>query len=485
MAETRPTAASESSLPELMLDHAYAGDPSILAWASSDRVDSKSCVTGNTLLMAAAIGGHVEMVQALLAKSASINLQNKSGLTALMCAVASCQATARLPTIHALLSARADVNLQSLSGATALILAVERTRDLATVSAIISSGARLDVCNSEGSTALMRAAYFGMAECVQELLERKAALDLASNRGATALCLAAQQGHANVTASLLRAGADTSHKSAALEAFEAPEASAAPDASATKSEGATGRTALEWAQANGHVDVIKALRRHSIEQAVAAARATQAAQAELARGGAANGRSPPAGRGGTAVHLTTAAEGRSRSLDSSCLAFDQFANLLDDPLIDPIEEEASSDDEDEVTEESKAMEAERGRRAAGEAAALAASLLASIKPSPRTARRAEQSMAVLIDQSKPYSPGGLLPGQTNATQAAAREGVRRLIERTEDPEEFMARMEAPSETQEQLKNLQAQREETQAERALRVRAAGRRRRGGRGERHSV
>ena len=70
-------------------------------------------------------------------------------------------------------------------------------------------------------------------------------------------------------------------------------------------------TAIEWAEAAGHVEVVKTLKRHSIERAVAAARATQAAAA----------RTPSPKRGSASmdgqVTLSVAlSHGRARSLDT-------------------------------------------------------------------------------------------------------------------------------------------------------------------------
>ena len=230
------------------------------------------------------------------------------------------------------------------------------------------------------------------------------------------------------------------------------------------------------------------LRRRSIEQAVAAARAKQA-MADRTVAASKSARAASVDMDGHVTSSLTTGHGRSRSLDAGA-SFD---------LSDPIElmgsRRSSADDEESANPEEDAA---RARRAAGEVAALAASLLSSLPvPSPRTARRAEKSMATLLEQAS-AAPAGEAPSARSPTKKELTKGVRRLVEQTDDPVEFMSRMDVSDETQRNLESLQAQREEQWAERALR-RSSGSRRRASRdegesspadraarrGERHSV
>ena len=72
-----------------------------------------------TLLDAATFGGQEAIVQMLLQRGASVNLQGSNGCTALMYAATN----GRTTTVQALLDAKADASLQTAGGITALMLA--------------------------------------------------------------------------------------------------------------------------------------------------------------------------------------------------------------------------------------------------------------------------------------------------------------------------------------------------------------------------
>ena len=135
-----------------------------------------------TLLMVAAATGHEVMVQMLLQRRASVNLQDSSGCTALIAA--------------------------ALKGEEAI------------VRMLLQRGARVNFQGYDGSTALMYAANQGHTTIVQALLDAKANASLQDNNGGTALMFAEYYKH-TATAQLLREHAKR----------EAPEAEAKATAS--------------------------------------------------------------------------------------------------------------------------------------------------------------------------------------------------------------------------------------------------------------
>jgi Ankyrin repeats (3 copies)/Carboxypeptidase regulatory-like domain len=77
---------------------------------------------------------------------------------------------------------------------------------------LISHGARIELRDNEGMTALMHAAQSGKAEVVSLLLSHGAAINLQAKSGRTALMEAVETGNADTVRMLLDAGADVSAK---------------------------------------------------------------------------------------------------------------------------------------------------------------------------------------------------------------------------------------------------------------------------------
>jgi uncharacterized protein len=85
---------------------------------------------------------------------------------------------------------------------------VARARDLTWLSFLLGKGARPDLQNQEGNSALAIAAQIGWADGAQVLLARKASPDLANSRGETPLILAVQRRDLAMVRLLLAAGAN-------------------------------------------------------------------------------------------------------------------------------------------------------------------------------------------------------------------------------------------------------------------------------------
>jgi len=107
-----------------------------------------------------------------------------------------------------------------------------------TVSALLQAGANVNATNALGRTALMFASSYGFLAIVQDLLDQRADANIVpkDTTGWTALISAARNGHLEVIRVLLDHGADASIKDK------------------------QGKTALAWAEAQGHAEVAQALR---------------------------------------------------------------------------------------------------------------------------------------------------------------------------------------------------------------------------------
>ena len=138
-------------------------------------------------------------------------------------------------TARALLARDADVRARQGDGATALHWAAH-LNDLETADLLIRAGAAVDAANDLGVTPLWTAATTGSAAMVARLLAAGADPDVAPATGGTPLMIAARQGNAAAVRSLLAHGADVN-----------------------ATEGARGQSALMWAVARRHPEVVQVL----------------------------------------------------------------------------------------------------------------------------------------------------------------------------------------------------------------------------------
>ena len=107
-----------------------------------------------------------------------------------------------------LLEAGARKELRDPGGSTALMFAAQRCRAELVVQLLLQAGAERDARDDEDSTALMYAACNGRVPAVRLLLEAGAQKDLRDKDGRTALMDAARGGHVPVVELLLEARAD-------------------------------------------------------------------------------------------------------------------------------------------------------------------------------------------------------------------------------------------------------------------------------------
>jgi ankyrin repeat protein len=170
----------------------------------------------------------------------------------------------------AAVSCAALLGLSSAAAAASLATAA-RDGDLAAVRAQLDAGADANQVESDGSSALLWAAYHSSPELVALLLERGADPDRANGFGLTPLLQASRLGDVATMRALLDGGADLS---SAVRDGETPLMAAArtgnvaavqlllergSDPNAAEALGA--QTALMWAAAEGHSSVVDALLR--------------------------------------------------------------------------------------------------------------------------------------------------------------------------------------------------------------------------------
>ena len=157
----------------------------------------------------------------------------------------------------------------SAQGPGASLADAAKRQDWAAVPALLGAGADVNGRQGDGTTALHWAVYWDDAPTVRRLLDSDAAIDAANDLGATPLWLAASNGSAALLETLLAAGADPDR---ALPSGETPLMTASrtgnpaavqalldrgADPHAT--EHTYGQTALMWAVAQQHAEVVRVL----------------------------------------------------------------------------------------------------------------------------------------------------------------------------------------------------------------------------------
>ncbi len=155
--------------------------------------------SGQTPLERASSHDDIDSLRALMQLGADPNAPDISGRTLLF--------GGRLEVVRAMIAGRADVNLKDKQGWTALTLAAIGG-NAAIVQALIEAGADVNAEGRNGSDALMNAAYFGHLETVHVLL-KAANVNHRTSEGITALMLARWSCHRDVVEALTRAGAVT------------------------------------------------------------------------------------------------------------------------------------------------------------------------------------------------------------------------------------------------------------------------------------
>ena len=138
------------------------------------------------------------VVRRLLESKANPNTYNSMNETPLMLACGIRNDEARGAIIKLLLKKGADVNLQDRSGQTALMKAVLQT-DHETAATLLANSPDVRLEDSDGNNVLCHAALKGDEEIVQTIVEefkrRKIDVDAKNHHGLTPLLIACQEGH--------------------------------------------------------------------------------------------------------------------------------------------------------------------------------------------------------------------------------------------------------------------------------------------------
>ncbi|KAJ5971338.1 uncharacterized protein N7479_001256 [Penicillium vulpinum] len=247
--------------------------PSLEVWLQAG-AEINAEVNGRTALQAAAGAGRLEVVQALLAAKAHVNISSaeNGGQTALQAAAGG----GHLEVVQALLAAKAYVNRSpSTNGGQTALQAAAGGGHFEVVQALLT--AKADVNGSpakhNGRTALQAAAGGGHLEVVKTLLAEKADINApAGYDRQTALQAAAGGGHLEVVKTLLAENADVnalparrSGQTALQEAAGGGHLQVVLVLLAAKADvnapptNYKGQTALQAAAGGGHLEVVKTL----------------------------------------------------------------------------------------------------------------------------------------------------------------------------------------------------------------------------------
>ena len=137
--------------------------------------------------------------------------------------------------VRKLVAAKTDVNGRSGDGSTPLLWAVHSS-DIEMVRVLLAAGAKVDIANNYGVTPLLDASRTGDAEMMELMLKAGADPKRAHTEGETPLMAASRSGNPAAVRLLLDRGVDVN----AQDAFQK-------------------QTALMWAAAEGHTEVVDAL----------------------------------------------------------------------------------------------------------------------------------------------------------------------------------------------------------------------------------
>jgi len=196
----KPDTRSKRNVPVLVLAAARQQEDIVNALLDQGAdvniraTDSERGIEQITALHVAAAKGHTSILAILLARGATLNAQEKTGLTPLM---TSSEQGHIVPSIL-LLDKGADPNLQDYAGNSPVLLAAANNHiDLVRI--LIEKGADVNLTDAEFTTPLMLAAAGGNAELVKLLL--KSGADKKMRRGSNgyrALDFARVSGHKQV-----------------------------------------------------------------------------------------------------------------------------------------------------------------------------------------------------------------------------------------------------------------------------------------------
>jgi ankyrin repeat protein len=235
---------------------------------------NKATTAGVTPIFIASQIGHLEIVKALVAAGADVNIARKgSGITPLY----SASEKGHLEIVKTLLEAGADVNKATtvsgttVSGTTPLFIASFKGH-LEIVKALVAAGADMNIAITDaGVTPLYVATEKGHLETVKTLLEAGADVNKArTDTGVTPLYIASEKRHLEIVKTLLEAGADANmaltsigntplYVASEKGDLEIVKALVAAGADVNIARKGSGTTPLYTASERGHLEIVKVL----------------------------------------------------------------------------------------------------------------------------------------------------------------------------------------------------------------------------------
>jgi ankyrin repeat protein len=165
---------------------------------------------GETALHYASRRGQINNIRLILSHNADVDALDNGGSTPLHLAIPERYLAipeANLEAVQLLLEQGAKINLQNHMGKTALHLASQRGY-LSIIQLMLNHDANVDALDNEGSTPLHLAISGASLEAIQLLLNHGASITLRNGKGQTALHRASQRGHLDIIQLILNHGAD-------------------------------------------------------------------------------------------------------------------------------------------------------------------------------------------------------------------------------------------------------------------------------------
>ena len=216
-----------------------------LGFVLTQPVDPLRAASNRTPVVDAAKADDLSAVRQLIQEQADVNAPLSDGSSALLWAAYHSNAEMTKD----LLAARAAVDVANRYGVTPLLQA-SRNGDVQVMQALLGAGADPTRWHPEGETPLMAAARTGNSDAVRLLLSRGAFVNAVDPfQEESALMWASAQGHLEVVKALLASGADPNLKAHVTQITNRKNAD----------HPSGGFTALMFAARNGHSDVVKAL----------------------------------------------------------------------------------------------------------------------------------------------------------------------------------------------------------------------------------
>ena len=201
-------AVNAKQLGEQLLKYASVGDEvAVRKLLARDAPVNVHDAQGNTPLLLATAGNHIEVARSLILAGANVNLQNDQQDSAYLLA----GARGYLEILRMTLTRGADLKSTNRYGGTALIPACERGH-VETAKTLIDAGVDVNHVNRLGWTCLMEAVVLsdgGPAhqQIVRDVIAAGADVNLADREGVTPLAHARQRGQTAMAELLSAAGA--------------------------------------------------------------------------------------------------------------------------------------------------------------------------------------------------------------------------------------------------------------------------------------